>query len=289
MSSRTWFITGTSSGFGRHLTRLVLARGDRVAATARKPEALADLSARYGEQLWTAALDVTDSPGIRRVVADAFAHFGRIDVIASCAGYGLFGAAEEVSDEQLKQELDTILVGSIQLARAVIPFLRKQGGGRIVQMVSSGGQVPDPGMSMYNAAKFGIEGFFESAALELAPLGIEVTLVEPGGSRTNFNRSLVIADPIDAYKNTVVGQVRGVLAGDLDSPAMRQQIPGDPAKVAQAIIDSVDVSPAPKRLTLGSIAYEHITAELRSRLAALESTRELAYSTDADDVSAARA
>jgi NAD(P)-dependent dehydrogenase (short-subunit alcohol dehydrogenase family) len=238
--------------------------------------------------LWTAALDVTDTPAIRRVVGEAFRKLDRIDVIVSNAGYGLLGAAEEASDEQLLRQINTILVGGIQLTRAVVPHLRAQGGGRIVQISSSGGQVADPGMSFYNASKFGLEGFYESVAMELAPFGIEVTLVEPGGSRTNFNHALVRATPIDAYRDGIVGQVRGMLDADLDPAFVRNAVRGDPAKVAQAIIDSADVSPAPRRLTLGSNAYEAISAAWRERLAALEAQRDLAYSTDADDIIAAR-
>jgi NAD(P)-dependent dehydrogenase (short-subunit alcohol dehydrogenase family) len=284
MTTKTWFITGASSGFGSELTAQLLARGDRVAATARRPEQLAALSEHYGLQLWTAALDVTDTPAIRRVVGAAFDQLGRIDVIVSNAGYGLLGAAEEASDEQLLRQINTILIGGIQLARAVIPHLRSQGGGRIVQMSSSGGQVPDPGMSFYNASKFGIEGFYESAAMELAPFGIEVTLVEPGGSRTNFNRAIVLSEPIPAYEDGIVGHVRSMLTGDPDAEFVRKAVIGEPAKVARAIIDCVDVSPAPRRLTLGSNAYEAITAAWHDRLAALEGQRDLAYSTDADDI-----
>ena len=283
MTTKTWFITGASSGFGSELTAQLLARDDRVAATARRPEQLTALSEHYGLQLWTAALDVTDTPAIRRVVSAAFDQLGRIDVIVSNAGYGLLGAAEEASDDQLLRQINTILIGGIQLARAVIPHLRAQGGGRIVQMSSSGGQVPDPGMSFYNASKFGIEGFYESAAMELAPFGIEVTLVEPGGSRTNFNRAIVLSEPIPAYEG-IVGQVRSMLTGDPDAEFVRKAVIGEPAKVARAIIDCVDVSPAPRRLTLGSNAYEAITAAWHDRLAALEGQRDLAYSMDADDI-----
>jgi NAD(P)-dependent dehydrogenase (short-subunit alcohol dehydrogenase family) len=285
MTIKTWFITGAGSGFGRELTTRLLGHGHRVAATGRNPTQLEDLPDEYGERLWTAALDVTDTPAVRRVVDRAFDQFGRIDVVVSNAGYGLLGAAEEASDEQLLRQINTVLIGPIQLARAVIPHLRSQGGGRIVQMSSSGGQVADPGMSFYNAGKFGIEGFYESASIELAPFGIEVTLVEPGGSRTSFNRSIVLAEPIGAYQDGVVGKVRGLLTGAVDSEFVRNTIIGDPAKVAQAIIESVDVSPAPRRLTLGSNAYEAIASAWRERLAALEAQRDLAYSTDADDMS----
>jgi len=148
--------------------------------------------------------------------------------------------------------------------------------------------VPDPGMSFYNASKFGIEGFYESVAMELAPFGIDVTLVEPGGSRTNFNRAMVLSDPIPAYEAGIVGQVRSMLTGDPDAEFVRKAVTGDPAKVASAVIGSVDLSPAPRRLTLGSNAYEAITATLRNRLAGLECQRELAYSTDAGDIIGAR-
>lgn len=160
----TWFITGTSSGFGRILSERLLARGDRVAATLRKPEALDDLKARYGEHLWVAPLDVTDTAAIRNVVDQAFSDLGRIDVIVNNAGYALFGAAEEVTDEQIRRQLETNLVGSIQVVRAALPHLRAQGGGRILQMSSEGGQISYPNFSLYHASKWGVEGFIEAVA-----------------------------------------------------------------------------------------------------------------------------
>jgi NAD(P)-dependent dehydrogenase (short-subunit alcohol dehydrogenase family) len=202
----------------------------------------------------------------------------------SNAGFGVLGAAEEVSEEMLERQIEVNLLGAIHLARAVIPHLRAGGGGRIVQMSSTGGQVGDPGMSLYNATKFGIEGFYESVAIELAPFGIGVTLVEPGGTRTDFNRHLALATPIAAYDNGVLGQLRGMLTGDVDPELVRRSVTGDPAKVARAIVDSVEISPAPRRLVLGRHSYEAITTALRDRLAALEAQRGLAYSTDADDV-----
>jgi NAD(P)-dependent dehydrogenase (short-subunit alcohol dehydrogenase family) len=289
MTSRTWFITGAASGIGYELTTLLLARGERVAATSRRTDALAPLTAQYGDRLWTAALDVTDASAIRRVVGEAFAAFGRVDVVVSNAGFGVLGAAEEVSDELLRRQIEVNLIGPIQLSRAALPYLRAQGGGRIVQMSSSGGQVPDPGMSLYNATKFGVEGFFESVAVELEPFGIEVTLVEPGGARTGFNRNLALADPIDAYGTGIVGRIRGMLGGDADPEFVRRAVTGDPRKIARAIADSAETTPAPRRITLGGNAYEAIEAALRERLAALRAQRELAYGTDADDVVAERA
>jgi NAD(P)-dependent dehydrogenase (short-subunit alcohol dehydrogenase family) len=294
MTIRHWLITGAGSGFGLAVATSALERGDRVAATDRgwsgpgsgpgSGGSLEALRSEYGCQLWVAALDVTDGPAIRQVVAEAFGHLGHIDVVVSCAGFGVLGAVEEQSDDLVRRQVDVNLVGSIDVARAVIPWLRQQGGGRFIQMSSSGGQVPDPGMSVYNAAKFGVEGFFESAAIEWAPFGIDVTLVEPGGSRTDFNRKIVMADPHPAYADGIVGQIRGMLAGGGDPDVLRHAVAGDPAKIARAIVDSVDTTPAPRRLTLGAHAYQAVAAALRGRLAALEEQRDLAYSTDADDV-----
>jgi NAD(P)-dependent dehydrogenase (short-subunit alcohol dehydrogenase family) len=285
MTSKTWLITGTSSGFGRELVEQLLSRGDRVAATARKTAALDDLAAQYGDRLWRASLDVTDTAAIRAVVDQAFTDLDRIDVVVSNAGYGLFGAAEEVSDEQIDRQIATNLTGSIQLGRAVIPHLRAQGGGRIIQIASVGGQVAFPAMSLYHATKWGIEGFWESAAGDIADFGIGVTLVEPGVARTAFGGpSSDMGAPLAEYADAAPGQLRRMLSGELPPlPA-----PGDPAKIAAAIIASADLEAAPKRLTLGSDAYDLATAALRDRLAALEAQRDLAYSTDADDYAAQR-
>jgi NAD(P)-dependent dehydrogenase (short-subunit alcohol dehydrogenase family) len=276
--TKTWFITGASSGFGRQLTELLLERGDRVAATVRKPDALRDLAAKYGERLWVGILDVTDSSAVRDIVRKAFAELRRIDVVVSNAGYALFGAAEEVADAQIERQIDTNLVGSISVARAVIPYLRQQGGGRIIQISSSVGQSAYPTMGVYAATKWGIEGFFEGTIPEIAPFGIEVTLVEPGASRTNFASSSADAGQIlDVYDQTPVGDFRRLVAS-----AGLAMFPGDPRKVAAAIIASADQSPAPKRLTLGSDAYALVHTALTERLAALESQKALAHSTDVD-------
>lgn len=277
--ARTWFITGTSSGFGRHLTEQLLARGDRVAATARRVDALDDLALRHGDRLWRARLDVTDTAELRAVVDRAFAELGRIDVVVSNAGYGLFGAAEELTDEQIDRQIATNLTASIQLARAAAGHLRRQGGGRYLQIASIGGQIAFPAMSLYHATKWGIEGFWESAAAELAPFGIGVTIVEPGMAGTNFAAGgSVLAAPLPEYADGPAGQLRRSLSGEL--PPL--PTPGDPAKIAAAIIASAEQAEAPLRLTLGSDAYAWATAALRDRLAALEAGRSLAHSTDAD-------
>jgi len=275
---KTWFITGASSGFGRQLAELLLARGDTVAATVRKQDALEDVAATYNQRLWTALLDVTDGPAVHRVIDRAFAELPRIDVVVSNAGYALFGAAEEVADAQIERQINTNLLGSIRVARAAIPHLRRQGGGRIIQISSSVGQAAYPTMGVYAATKWGIEGFFEGTIPEIAPFGIEVTLVEPGASRTNFAASSADAGQIlEVYDKTPAGDFRRLTAS-----AGLAMFPGDPRKVASAIIASADQSPAPKRLTLGSDAYELVHAALSERLAALESQKVLAQSTDVD-------
>jgi NAD(P)-dependent dehydrogenase (short-subunit alcohol dehydrogenase family) len=275
--ARTWFITGVNSGFGRQLTEQLLDRGDRVAGTVRRTGSVRDLEDRYGDQFWVAQLDVTDTPAVRQVVDRAFAELGRIDVVVNNAGYGLFGAAEEVTDEQITHILATNLVGSIQVTRAALPHLRGQGGGRVIQISTYGGQATNPGASLYHASKWGIEGFMESVAKEVAPFGIEVTIVEPGGARTEFRfDSLRTAAPMSAYDNTPAAMPRG--AGDRRRPSL-----GDPAKMAARIIASVEQSPAPKRLVLGSDSYRFLTAALADRLADVQAQQETAGLTDFTD------
>ncbi|MNW50091.1 NADP-dependent 3-hydroxy acid dehydrogenase YdfG [compost metagenome] len=276
---KTWFITGTSSGFGRSLTELLLERGDRVAATIRKDNALNDLKDRYGEQLWVATLDVTDNKAIRTVVDQAFKDLGNIDVVVNNAGYGLFGAAEEVSDEQITHQFDTNVIGSIQVIRAALPYLRTQGGGRIIQLSSMGGQVAFPALSIYHATKWAMEGFIECLVQEVAPFNIQATLVEPGSARTNFGgSSMITGEPMSEYENTPVGHIR-----QMSQQAGTEHFPGDPFKMAQAIIVAADSDKAPLRLTLGSDAYELVHKSLSSRIAALEEQKEVAYSTDYKD------
>ncbi|MBB4128173.1 NAD(P)-dependent dehydrogenase (short-subunit alcohol dehydrogenase family) [Xanthomonas translucens] len=273
--NRTHFITGTSSGFGRLLTEQLLARGDRVAATLRQPAALDDLKAEYGQRLWVAALDVTDDDALRAVVGRAFAELGRIDVVVSNAGYAVFGAAEEASDAQLRRQLDTNLIGSIQLIRAVLPHLRAQGGGRIVQVSSEGGQMAYPGFSLYHASKWGIEGFVEAVAQEVAPFGIEFTLVEPGPAATDFGRGLDRTDASPAYADTPVHALRRAL----DEGGF---VFGDARKMVREMLAALEVTPAPRRLLLGAQAYAHVRTALQQRLAELEAQQAIALSTEMD-------
>jgi NAD(P)-dependent dehydrogenase (short-subunit alcohol dehydrogenase family) len=275
MTQRTWLITGVNSGFGRLMTEALLERGDRVAGTVRKLDAMNDLKAKYGDRLWLANLDMTDLPAIRSVVNKAFAEFGTINVIVSNAGYGLFGAAEELSDEQVTHQLSTNLFGPIQLIRVALPHLRAQGGGRIIGLSTYGGQAALPGGSLYHASKWGLEGFLDSIAQELAPFKIGVSIIEPGGARTNFRfGGAQLGTQLEAYKGTPAAMVHTMIKDTSRLP------PGNPAQMAKVIIGSVDQDPAPKRIALGSDAYGAIHKALTDRLSALEAQREVAFSTD---------
>jgi NAD(P)-dependent dehydrogenase (short-subunit alcohol dehydrogenase family) len=274
--NQTWLVTGSSSGIGLAVVEQLLERGDRVAATLRKPDALSHLKVRYGDRLWTAALDVNDTPAIRKVMHRAFTELERFDVVVSSAGYALFGAAEECSDEQIDQQLQTNLVGSIQVIRACLPFLRRQGGGRILQVSSEGGQLAYPNFSLYHASKWAIEGFVESVAQEVAPFGIQITLVEPGPTRTNFASALVSPPVMTEYDQTPAGDVRRAVASGAFPLA------GDPQKMAKAMLEIAEVQSAPRRLLLGSGAYERVRTALIQRVAELDQYKAAAMSTELD-------
>jgi len=273
----TWFITGTSSGIGRVLTEKLLARGDRVAATLRRANALDDLRAEYGDRLWLASLDVTDTQAVHQVIGRAFDELGRIDVVVNNAGYALCGAAEELSHAQIRHQIDTNLIGSIEVIRAALPRLRQQGGGRILQVSSEGGQITYPNFSLYHTTKWAIEGFVEAVAQEVAPFGIEFTIIEPGPTKTKFGEGIVSPSPLAVYAATPAGEVRRMIA------AGSFPLKGDPVKMAQAMLDCVKRTPAPKRLTLGRDAYARVRAALVERLAALDLQKEIALSTELDE------
>jgi NAD(P)-dependent dehydrogenase (short-subunit alcohol dehydrogenase family) len=260
------------------VTEQLLAAGHRVAATARDAGRLKGLAEAYGESVWTAELDVTDTALMRGVVERAFGELGRIDVVFSNAGRGAVGAAEELSDEAIAEQVAVNMTGPIQLVRAVLPFLRAQGGGRIIQTSTMGAQISSPGASLYHASKWGVEGFLESIVGEVAPFGIGVTMVEPGSVRTGFGAALSIAPADPAYAGTVVGDVRRYIEGSGGN--LTGAAPGDPVRVAAAIIASASVSPAPRRVVLGSDAYEAVRAALSGRLREVEAGRALAATTD---------
>lgn len=270
---KTWFITGVSSGFGYEMTKLLLERGDTVVGTVRKKDKVRALAEKYPETFDCRILDVTDVPAVHKTVDEAFAAHGKIDVVVSNAGYGLFGAAEELSDEQIDRIVATNLVGSIQVIRSALPHLRAQGGGRIIQISSYGGQVAYAANSMYHATKFGIEGFCESVAQEVAKYRIGVTIVEPGGARTEFRYgSAQVAKLMPEYEH-----VHGFL--NMLDPS-KGLAPGDPVKMAKRIIESADRTPAPLRMVLGSAALKATVERLEERLADYKTQTALAASTD---------
>ena len=249
--------------------------GDFVVGTVRDTGKVADLLERYPEAFHAEVLDVTDTAAIRQVVERSFSRLRRIDVIISNAGYGLFGAAEELTDKQVEHIVATNLVGSIQLIRAALPHLRAQGGGRVIQISSYGGQVAFPGNSMYHATKWGIEGFVESVAQEVASFGIGMTIIEPGGARTEFRYgSAQVAELMPIYDETPAHSFLRML------DPKNGLAPGDPARMAARIIESVNVEPAPLRMVLGSQALEGTLTTLRKRIADFETQKELAASTD---------
>ena len=274
----TWLITGATSGIGRAVATALLANGDRVAAFARDPRALDDLAAAYPDLLWTTQVDITRTHDLRRATERAFTELGHIDVVFSNAGSGAFGAAEELDDSVIEQQIALNMVAPIQLIRASLPRLRAQGGGRIIQMSTMGAQLTTPGGSMYHASKWGIEGFTESIMGEVAAFDIAVTLIEPGNVRTPFGTALSVASPISAYAPTPVGQVRQFIeaaGGNLTGDAL-----GDPTRVADAIISVASQTPAPRRVVLGSDAFGGVRDALVTRLAELEAAESISRSTD---------
>jgi NAD(P)-dependent dehydrogenase (short-subunit alcohol dehydrogenase family) len=273
MNTHTWLITGVSSGFGYEMTRQLLERGDTVIGTVRNQDKVQGLIDQYPGTFDCRILDVTDVPAIHTLVDDAYAKHGKIDVIVSNAGYGLFGCAEELSDAEIDHIIATNLTGSIQLIRSALPHLRRQGGGRIIQISSYGGQVAFPANSMYHATKFGIEGFCEAVAQEVAQFNIGVTIVEPGGARTEFRYgSAKVAKLMPEYESC-----HGFL--NMLDPA-NGLAPGDPAKMAARIIESVELEKAPLRMVLGSQALTATIQRLEERVADYKTQTELAASTD---------
>jgi NAD(P)-dependent dehydrogenase (short-subunit alcohol dehydrogenase family) len=274
--SKTWFITGTSSGIGRLMAEQLLARGDRVAATLRRPEALDDLAEAAGDRLWRRRLNVTDGEAVKATLDAAFAELGTVDVVVNNAGYGVFAAVEEASDEQIRRVIETNLLGSIAVIRAALPHLRAQGGGRIVQVSTAGGQTTYPNFSPYHASKWGIEGFCEAIAPEIAPFGIGMTIVEPGAMPTSFGTSLDSAPIMPEYDAGPAGDVRRAIASG-DFPLVN-----DPAKVAAAIIAVAEEEPAPLRVPLGSDTFRDVRASYVARLAEHDGHEALARSVVGD-------
>jgi NAD(P)-dependent dehydrogenase (short-subunit alcohol dehydrogenase family) len=255
--SRVWFITGASTGFGRELAKAALDQGDRVVATARKPETVADLQQQYPDHARAVRLDVTDSAQVKSAVQAAVDAFGRIDVLVNNAGYGLVGALEEVSEEQIRQQFETNLFGLLSVTRAVLPLLREQKSGHILNVTSVGGQVSFPTFGLYHGTKYAIEGISESLAQEVAAFGIKVTIIEPGGFKTDFgSRSLVRGKRIPAYQPVYETLLK----------AFEGATYGDPARAAQAMLQVVESGEPPLRLALGADALHLIRGKFNVEL-----------------------
>lgn len=271
---RVWFITGCSSGFGRELSRAVLGHGDRLVATARDTSALTGLAALAPQRVATAQLDVTDAGSIRAAVAHADTAFGRIDVLVNNAGYGLAGTLEELAEQDLRLEFETNLFGALAVTRAVLPVLRRQRSGHIVQMSSVNGVLPVPGGSAYTGTKFALDGMSEALAAEVAHLGIRVTIVEPGAFRTDFNgRSIRWSAPMPDYAEFMAPELK-------EFEEFRGHEPGDPARAAQAIVAAAAMDDPPLRLPLGTDAFSEIRAYLQTRLSQLEAVEAIGTGTD---------
>jgi NAD(P)-dependent dehydrogenase (short-subunit alcohol dehydrogenase family) len=254
--SKVWFITGASSGFGRALVEHAVARGARVVATARSIDSLADLVAAAPAQVLPLRLDVTQPGSIDAALASAIAHFGAIDVLVNNAGFGIVGAVEETSDADLRATFDTMFFGAVALTRAVLPHMRSRGTGSIVQITSMGGVITAPGYGAYCAAKHALEAVSESLAVEVAPLGVRVLVVEPGAFRTQlFGNGFRSMPTIDDYAPTV-GPTRAM------SRQLHNVQVGDPAKAARAIFDAVAAGAPTLRLPLGGDAVDGMRAKL---------------------------
>jgi NAD(P)-dependent dehydrogenase (short-subunit alcohol dehydrogenase family) len=254
---KTWFITGTSRGFGRVWTEAALERGDQVAATARNLDHLNDLVERFGDQILPLQLDVTDRAADFAAVKQAHEHFGRLDVIVNNAGYGLFGAIEEVSEAEARQQIETNLLGSLWVTQAALPYLRRSCSGHILMVSSLGGIGAFPLLGLYNASKWGLEGMSEALSQEVASLGIQVTLIEPGGFSTDWSGSSAVhAAPIPAYdglRNARAARNAGVKSGD-------------PIASSAAILKLVDTENPPLRLLLGTAPTQIVPQIYEQRL-----------------------
>jgi NAD(P)-dependent dehydrogenase (short-subunit alcohol dehydrogenase family) len=273
--TRTWFITGSSRGLGRALTIAALDHGDQVVATARRLGQLEDLSNQYGDHVTTCRLDVTDAAAARSAVEIARNTFGRIDVVVNNAGYANSAPVEEISDEDFRAQVEANFFGVVNVTKAALPVLHRQRAGHIVQISSVGGRVGgSPGIAAYQASKFAVAGFSEALAAEIAPLGIKVTIVEPGALRTDWAGSSMAIAPVGPDYEATVGAMNRRRAG------FHHSAPGDPVRAAQAIITMVASDNPPRRLLLGSDALAAAMTKSQDQIAEAELWAELSRSTD---------
>jgi NAD(P)-dependent dehydrogenase (short-subunit alcohol dehydrogenase family) len=279
---QTWIITGASKGFGRALAEAALAAGDRVVAAVRNPDSVADLRATYSDRIISVQFDARDTTNAASLVEVTVEHYGRLDVVVNNAGRAIVGAAEEVTDMQLRDLMDLHLFGPAALVRAALPVMRAQGSGTIVQMSSQGGRTSFPGVSTYSASKFALEGWSEALAGEVTPFGIRVMLVEPSRFRTAFNAADVLdfTEASPTYQE-ILAAVRADMAGTDGTQE------GDPAKAADIIVSFAHAEEVPLRLPLGAEAVQRLTAAYQRGLDGVGRWADLARSADFTDVAAA--
>jgi NAD(P)-dependent dehydrogenase (short-subunit alcohol dehydrogenase family) len=273
MASKVWFITGTSRGFGRVWAEAALTRGDRVVASARDVKTLGPLVERFGDQVAAVALDVTDKAAVGRVVAEAHRRFGRLDVVVNNAGYGLFGAIEEISEADARAQIETNLFGALWVTQAVLPILRAQRSGHILQVSSIGGVNAFPTVGLYHASKWGLEGFSQSLATEVAGFGIKVTLIEPGGYATDWGGA-------SAQRSAPMAEYDGARAA---IAAFRTtNTPGDPDATGPAILKLVDAKNPPLRVFFGTSGLPMTRTEYAKRIEMWEQWNSLAVEAQGD-------
>ncbi|HYQ63872.1 SDR family NAD(P)-dependent oxidoreductase [Actinophytocola sp.] len=276
--TKVFLVTGSSRGLGRHIAEKVLAAGHSLVATARRPEQLAGLAERYGDRVRTVALDVTDPRAAQAAVDTAVEAFGRLDVVVNNAGYANSGSVEDTPADDFRAQVDANFFGVVNVTRAALPVLREQGAGHVVQVSSVGGRVTTPGLSAYQSAKFAVGGFSEVLAKEVAPLGVRVTVLEPGGMRTDWAGSSMAVHPVSPAYEPTVGAINAVRT------TLMARAASDPAKVADVVLALVEMAEPPVRLLLGSDAVRFAGQAERSRAESDASWRELSESTDYDDL-----
>jgi NAD(P)-dependent dehydrogenase (short-subunit alcohol dehydrogenase family) len=272
---KIWLVTGSSRGFGREIAEAALMRGDRVVATARKPDQLDDLTKAYGEQVLTFALDVTDSAAANRAVDAAIDSFGSLDIVVNNAGYAASAAIEEMSEESFRDQIETNLFGVVNVTKAALPRFHQQRSGHFLQFSSIGGRVGGtPGLGAYQAAKFAVEGFSEVLNAEVKPLGIKVTIVEPGGFRTDWGGSSMGTSTVGRDYDDTVGAMNRFRESTVSTWR------GDPKRAANILLDLVDLDKPPLRLLLGDGAVRSADKSSRERMAEAEQWAEVSRSAD---------
>lgn len=266
---KTWFVTGASTGLGRALAEEVIVRKGRLVATARDPSSLSNLAAR-GSSILTLPLDVTNDDQINSAVAEAERHFGRIDILANCAGYGLISTAEEANDVETRAQFDVNFFGLASVTRAVLPIMRRQRSGHIVNFSSLAGICGMPGVAYYCASKFAVEGLSEALAREVAPFGISVLIVEPGQFRTDFSGRSVV------FPTLTIDDYEAAHAIARSIAATHGTWTGNPKLAAIAIVETIASGTPPQRLVLGESAFDVVSKALRDKLADIERSRAIA-------------